>query len=137
MRSPLVHDPDGRPLDQIALTGLRVRGFHGVLASERRTGQDFLLDVVLHLDTRAAAAGDDLTATVDYGQVAVAVAGIVAGPPVQLIETLAERVALWCLEQPRVVVVDVVVHKPHAPVHGEFDDISVAVRRHRDGTGHR
>ena len=95
------------------------------------------MDVVLHLDTRAAAAGDDLTATVDYGRVAVAVAGIVAGPPVQLIETVADRVAAWCLEQPGVVAADVVVHKPHAPVHGRFDDISVSVRRRRDGVDPR
>ena len=67
-------------LDQIALRGLRVRGHHGVLESERRDGQEFLVDAVLWLDTAAAAAGDDLSLTVDYAALADRLAAIVAGP---------------------------------------------------------
>ena len=65
-----VLDDEGRPLDRVALRGLRVRGRHGVLAEETALGQVFVVDVVLHLDTRAAAAGDDLTRTVHYGELA-------------------------------------------------------------------
>src|SRR3954451_19703487 len=84
-------------MDEIALTGLRVRGFHGVLASEREQGQDFLVDAVLTVDTRGAAASDDPAKTVAYGVLAPRLAEVVAGEPVDLIETLACRLAEVCL----------------------------------------
>ena len=116
-------------MDEIALTGLRVRGFHGVLASERAEGQDFLVDAVLTVDTREAAATDDLNATVDYGVLATRLAEVVAGEPVDLIETLAARLADVCLSQPRVLAARVTVHKPSAPIPLPFSDVSVTVTR--------
>lgn len=126
-----VLDADGRPLDQVALRRLRVRGRHGVLEAERVLGQWFEVDVVLHLDIRAAAAVDDLTLTVDYGGLAERVAAVVSGEPFLLIETLAERIAQVALEPQPVVAADVVVHKPEAPVTVPFEDVSVSVRRWR------
>lgn len=118
-------------LDTIALRGLRVRGHHGVLPEERRDGQDFVLDAVLAVDVREAAAGDDLAATVDYGTLAARLADAVGRDPVDLIETLAERLAAICLEDPRVGVVELTVHKPQAPVGLPFTDVAVTVRRGR------
>ena len=115
--------------DRIALTGLRVRGHHGVLLSERHDGQDFVVDLVLHLDTREAARSDDLADTVDYGALAEQVAGVVRGEPVDLLETLASRVADLCLAHERVERVEVTVHKPQAPIAVAFDDVSVTVVR--------
>jgi dihydroneopterin aldolase len=128
---PPLLDPAGRVLDRIALTGLVVRGFHGVFEHERRQGQDFAVDVVLHLDTRPAAATDDLTRTVHYGELAVGLADVVRGDPVDLIETLAARLAERALADPRVVAADVTVHKPSAPIPETFADVAVAVRRVR------
>jgi dihydroneopterin aldolase len=116
-------------MDEIALTGLRVRGHHGVLPSERREGQDFLVDAVLTVDTREAAASDDLTATVDYGVLAQRLADVVAGEPVDLIETLAARLAEVCLSHPLVSAARVTVHKPSAPIPLPFTDVSVTVTR--------
>lgn len=127
-----VLDGAGRPLDRIVLSGIAAIGRHGVFDHERRDGQRFEVDVVLHVDTRAAAAGDDLSRTVDYGQLAVAVGEVIRGEPVQLIETLAARVAGVCLGQRRVIAVDVAVHKPQAPVAEQVRDIMVAIRRYRD-----
>ncbi len=115
--------------DRIALRGLRVRGFHGVLQGEREQGQDFLVDAVLHVDVREAAASDDLDDTVDYGTLALRLAEVVAGPPVDLLETLAERLARTCLQDPRVGTAEVTVHKPSAPVPLAFEDVSVTVVR--------
>ncbi len=115
--------------DRIALTGLRVRGHHGVLPEERRDGQDFVIDAVLHVDTRAAAASDDLTDTVDYGDLATRLAAVVAGEPVDLLETLAARLAEVCLDDDRVISAEVTVHKPGAPIPLSFTDVSVAVVR--------
>ena len=118
-------------LDQIALRGLRGYGYHGVLDSERRDGQEFGVDAVLWVDTAAAAASDDLSLTVDYAAMAGRLAAIVGGPPVRLIETLAERLADAALAEPLVREVEITVHKPHAPVGHPFDDIAVTIRRPR------
>ncbi|MCA1710789.1 MAG: dihydroneopterin aldolase [Actinobacteria bacterium] len=115
--------------DRITLTGLRVRGRHGVLAEERTNGQDFVVDAVLKLDTRAAAAGDDLAQTVDYGVLAGRLAAVVGGEPVDLLETLACRLAEVCLADPRVFEAEVTVHKPDAPIEVPFQDVSVTVVR--------
>ena len=118
-------------LDQIALRGLRGYGYHGVLDSERRDGQEFLVDAVLWLDTSAAAASDDLALTVDYAALADRLVALASGPPVRLIETLAQRLAAACLSDPLVQEVEITVHKPHAPVGHACDDIAVSIRRTR------
>ena len=118
-------------LDRVALRGLRGYGRHGVLPSERANGQPFLVDVELGLDTRRAAKSDDLTDTVDYAGLADRVVALVEGEPVNLIETLAERVAAMCLESGGVEQVQVTVHKPEAPVSVGFEDVSVTIMRSR------
>ncbi len=117
--------------DRLTITGLRVRGRHGVFEEERASGQDFVVDAVLWLDTSAAAAADDLTLTADYGAIAGRLAGIVAGEPVALIETLAARLAGECLTDAAVREVEITVHKPQAPVGVPVADIAVTVRRGR------
>ncbi|WP_344967044.1 dihydroneopterin aldolase [Streptosporangium fragile] len=117
--------------DRISLRGLRVRGRHGVLAAERELGQEFVVDVVLFLDTEPAAAGDDLTLTVHYGELAEDLARVVAGEPVNLIETLAQRLADVCLAREQVWSVEVSVHKPAAPIPLPFDDVVVTITRSR------
>jgi len=118
-------------LDEITLTGLTVFGYHGVFDHERRDGQEFTIDLTLHLPLRDAAASDDVTDTVHYGELADRVAAIVAAEPVNLIETLAERIADAALEDERVRQVAVTVHKPHAPIAQTFRDVSVTIRRGR------
>jgi 7,8-dihydroneopterin aldolase/epimerase/oxygenase len=121
----------GRPLDQITLRGLRVRGRHGVYEHERISGQEFVVDAVLSLDTLAAAATDELSRTVDYGALAAALAGVVSGEPVRLIETLADRLAQVCLAEPAVTEVEITVHKPQAPIPYAIDDVTVTIARRR------
>lgn len=118
-------------LDRISIVGLRQHGRHGVLPQERATGQDFIVDAVLWLDTRPAAAADSLGLTADYGQLAARLADIVAGEPVALIETLAARLAAACLIDRAVQAADVTVHKPQAPVAQQVADIAVTIRRSR------
>jgi dihydroneopterin aldolase len=120
--------------DRITLRGLRVFGYHGVLDAEREDGQEFIVDAVLWLDTTAAAATDDLELTANYAALADRLAAIVAGPPVRLIETLAQRLAeAATAAEPRADQVEITVHKPHAPVGHRFDDVSVTIRRRPDG----
>jgi dihydroneopterin aldolase len=117
--------------DRITLTGLRVRGHHGVFEHERRDGQDFLLDATLWLDLTQAAATDDLTTTVHYGELAEMAAAIIAGPPADLIETVAGRIADAIMADARVQATEVTIHKPSAPIPLTFADVSVTIRRSR------
>lgn len=116
-------------VDEITLTGLRVFGRHGVYDEERRVGQDFVIDVTLRLDTRRAAASDDVSDTVHYGEVAQQIAAIVGGEPVNLLETLAGRISDHLLSLEPVDSVRVTVHKPEAPIPLSFDDVSVTIER--------
>ena len=117
--------------DRIELHGLRVRGHHGVYEHERRDGQDFVVDVTVWLDLAPAAASDDLAQTLNYGDLARRTAAIVAGPPADLIETVAGRIADDVLTDARVQAVEVTVHKPQAPIPLDFADVAVVVHRTR------
>lgn len=120
-----------RPTDSIVLTGLRVRAHHGVFDFERADGQDFVVDVTAWLDLSVAAAGDDLGATVHYGELAEEVVAAVERDPVDLIETVAERVAATVLAHEPVDAVEVTVHKPQAPIAVPFADVAVRIVRSR------
>ena len=117
--------------DSITLTGLEVYAHHGVFDFERDAGQRFFIDATLHVDLSAAAAGDDLASTVHYGEFADAVVAAVAADPVDLIETVAERVAQLALGYPGVNRARVTVHKPDAPIQAPFADVAVTVDRVR------
>ncbi|ALX66304.1 dihydroneopterin aldolase [Microbacterium sp. XT11] len=118
-------------LDEIRLTGLTVFGRHGVYDHERGNGQEFTIDVTLRMPLHPAASSDDVADTVHYGELAERIAEIVSGDPVNLIETLAERVADAALADSRVREASVTVHKPHAPIPLTFADVSVTVHRTR------
>ena len=118
-------------LDRIVLRGVRARGHHGVYVFERSQGQDFVVDAVLEIDLSAAAASDDVADTVHYGELVERIVAIVGGPPVNLIETLAQRLAEACLADRRVQAVEVTVHKPSAPIPHPFADVAVTLRRVR------
>jgi dihydroneopterin aldolase len=117
--------------DRIVLRGLRAIGHHGVYAEERASGQPFVVDVVLEVDTSAAATSDDVADTVHYGELAARVVAVIEGEPVNLIEVLAQRIADVCLADDRVEAVEVTVHKPEAPVGVQFDDVAVSILRRR------
>ena len=117
--------------DRITLTGLRVRAHHGVFDFERVEGQEFVIDVSVAVDLAAAAASDELDRTVHYGELAEAVVAAVERDPVDLIETVAERVAAVALGFAAVDEVEVTVHKPQAPITVPFGDVAVTIVRSR------
>ena len=119
--------------DRITLTGIRATGYHGVYAHERREGQVFIADVALELSLAAAAQSDDVDDTVHYGEFADQVAAVLSGEPADLLETVAQRIADRALAYARVDAVEVTIHKPQAPIAVPFDDVSVTIRRAREG----
>lgn len=119
--------------DRITLTGIRATGYHGVYEHERREGQVFIADVVLELSLADAARSDDVADTVHYGEFADQVAAVLSGDPADLLETVAQRIADRALAYARVDAVEVTIHKPQAPIAVPFDDVSVTIRRAREG----
>jgi dihydroneopterin aldolase len=122
--------PPRRP-DTIAVRGLRAFARHGVYARERQQGQIFLADAVLEFNAAPAAATDDLTRTVNYAELAQRLHAVLAGEPVDLLETLAQRLAEVCLSYEQVEAVEITVHKPEADLGVPFDDVTVSIRRSR------
>jgi dihydroneopterin aldolase len=118
--------------DLITLRGVSAVGHHGVLDFERRDGQPFVVDAVLESDFAEAAASDDLAQTASYADIAERITQIVSGEPVNLIETLAVRIAEMILaEFAAIATAEVTVHKPKAPIAVPFDDVAVTVFRGR------
>jgi dihydroneopterin aldolase len=115
--------------DELTVLGIECFGHHGVFESERRDGQIFVIDLVLGLDTRPAARSDDLRDTVDYGSLVASVKYAVESAPVDLIETLAQRIADVCLLADRVEWCRVTVHKPDAPIEATFSDVVLTITR--------
>ena len=117
--------------DTIAIRGLTAYAHHGVYAFERRQGQTFRCDAVLEVDTAPAAQADDLERTVNYAELAQALYTALSTEPVDLLETLAQRLADVCLGYELVDAVEITVHKPEADLGVPFDDVTVTIRRER------
>lgn len=126
-------DESGTFYDELAVLGLECFGHHGVFDFERREGQTFVIDLALGIDTAPAAVSDDLRDTVDYGSLVISVKNAVENDPVDLIETLAQRIAGVCLSDARVHWARVTVHKPEAPIEATFTDVALTITRKREG----
>jgi 7,8-dihydroneopterin aldolase/epimerase/oxygenase len=117
--------------DRISLTGITAFGHHGVFDSERQQGQRFIVDVSCILDLSAAASSDDLGQAIDYGVLAQAVVADIEREPLNLIEALADRIAITCLRYDAIQCVEVTVHKPQAPMPVDVADVAVTLTRSR------
>jgi dihydroneopterin aldolase len=121
--------------DELSVTGIECFAHHGVFDFERREGQVFVVDLVLGIDTRPAAASDDLTDTVNYGTLVADVKAAVERDPVDLIETVAQRITEVCLLDTRVEWARVTLHKPDAPIDATYSDVALTITRTR-GNAH-
>ena len=119
--------------DRIELRGLTIHGRHGVMEHELANGQEFVVDITVWIDLADAATSDDLADTYDYAALAKLAADVVAGPARNLIEAVGGEIADQVMDDERVHAVEVVVHKPQAPIEQKFADVAVVVRRSRRG----
>lgn len=116
--------------DQIRVSGIKAFGYHGVLPHEAAEGQDFIVDLLITLDLRAASLSDNLHETINYADLAQIAHDNIVGERVQLIERLAGRIAEEIsATYSQITSVSVTVHKPYAPVTVDFEDISVTITR--------
>jgi len=115
-------------MDQIKVSGIEFWAHHGVLASEQEQGQRFLVDCTLFLDSSLCR--EDLTRTVHYGEAALAIIAFCQSRRYQLIETLANELAVHLLLQyPLLEELELCVHKPNAPIPVTFSNVTLTVRR--------
>lgn len=98
-------------MDRIALEGMVFSGRHGVRPAEREQAQEFTVAVKLDTDLLEAGLSDRVEDTVDYRRVYAIAKEVVEGESVQLIETLAQRIAERVLDLNRVAAVSVRVAK--------------------------
>lgn len=118
-------------MDRITLTGVGVVGYHGVLDSEKQSGQPFFVDITMFTDFQRASESDDVENTVNYAEVAELIRDVITGDSLDLIETLAENIAQAVLTRFPLEAVELTVHKPKAPIEVTFSDVSVTVFRER------
>lgn len=111
----------------ISLRGVSATGHHGVFEFERREGQTFVVDVDVRIERPVVA--DDVATTLDYGALATAIVADISSDPLDLIESLADRIAATCLAPPLAREASVTVHKPQAPITVPFTDAFVRVVR--------
>ena len=115
---------------RIALHGIEVRGYHGVLDDERREGQRFLFDVELELGEEAART-DRIEDAVDYRDVAAAVREVSDARAHHLLESLVIAVADELLARFPVTAVRVAVHKPDLRLDPPAERAVVSVEHRR------
>jgi len=119
---------------KITITGLRVFAYHGVFDFERQNGQDFYIDATIWIDGDKAAFTDDLNNTAHYGDLAKGLVELTKNDPVDLLETLAQRLLDYALNfgGGKVLKAKITVHKPGAPLPYEFEDVSITVKAKRE-----
>jgi dihydroneopterin aldolase len=115
----------------IHLSGLEVFAHHGVFPEERTNGQLFVVDLDVEFDAGPAAESDDVSDTLNYAELAQTVHDVVAGDPVNLLETLAARVLRSVFAFPTAQHATVTIHKPEAPMPVNVAGVSVTLSGHR------
>ncbi len=122
--------------DRVFVAGLALHAYHGVMQHEAKVGQTFKLDLTVELDLTEASRSDKLAHTVDYDRVVAVASRAFCAKRYRLVEAAAGAVAAAVLEHfPKVISVDVTVHKPHAPIAATFADVGVSVWRARSRNG--
>ena len=118
---------------KIRIRGLRVYGYHGVMEHERDEGQYFIVDATIKVDAQRASSTDDISNTVSYAEIAQLIAENVRNNPVNLLETLSQRLANEVLAAagPWAQKVKITVSKPDAPIDLYFETVSVTAKAKR------
>lgn len=118
---------------KILIKGLRVYGYHGVMEHERDEGQYFIIDAAIKVDAKRASSTDDISNTVSYAEIAQLIAENVRNNPVNLLETLSQRIAdeVLIASGPWAKSVKITVSKPDAPIDLYFDTVAVTAKAKR------
>ncbi|MDR2897164.1 MAG: dihydroneopterin aldolase [Propionibacteriaceae bacterium] len=115
-------------LDRLSVDGIELFAQHGVFEHERLNGQTFVVDLAWWIDTEAAGRSDDLDATINYALLTEVAARAFAQPVVDLIETAGWRLAQALFDAFPMDYLELVIHKPEAPLVVAFKDVNLRLR---------
>lgn len=119
--------------DRIFLNGMEFFGYHGVLDSEKKLGQRFVVDITINTDLEQAIKTDCLDNTVNYSIVYELTKTVVEGKRRMLIESVASEIAEILMDRfPKIKEIEVTIHKPAAPINGVFRDVGVVIKRKQE-----
>lgn len=117
-------------MDQIFIEGLQVYGYHGVYEQEKNDGQMFLVDCVIETSFAEAVHSDDLSNTVDYGNVCLFIKKYFTEKSYDLLETAAHELATALMYAfPGIQALQLKITKPNAPIPMEFFGVGVMVKK--------
>ena len=101
-------------MDKVFIKGLSIQTTIGFYQWEKEIKQTLIIDVVMGWDTAKAAANDELEKTLDYAEISEEIARFSNENPVDLIETLAERLAQHLMSHYKIPWLNLKVGKPGA-----------------------
>ena len=116
-------------MDKITLKNMVFYAYHGTESHEQKGGQKFQIDVEMSLDLSKAIESDSLEDTVSYPDVYTLIKGVVQKEQFNLIESLANAIALAILENFHVGEVTVRIRKPGAIIGGILDYPEIEITR--------
>lgn len=102
----------------VGLQEMPFYAYHGVYPEENTLGQDYIVDALVQLDIRPAAATDDVSQTIDYKDLYALVQQSMQQPR-KLLETLAVQLCQAMLQAfPKAEAARVCIRKAQPPIGG-------------------
>jgi dihydroneopterin aldolase len=119
-------------MDKIIIEELEVYAYHGVAPEEKALGQMFIISVEVTADLKAAARADELSYTINYGNLCADIEKVLTFRKYELIEAAAMAVIERILDNyPVVMSVKVLLKKPWAPLGRHLKYVAVEMERRR------
>ena len=115
--------------DAIEIRGLRAKTHIGVTPEEREQLQEIVVDITLEADLRTPGASDDLGDTVDYSRATAIAAEVIESTTPNLLEHLADQIAVALLDLEGVRAVIVEIAKDPPPVVENVKNVAVRIER--------
>lgn len=101
-------------MDKVFIKGLSIQTTIGFFEWEKQIKQTLVIDLAMGWNTAKAAENDELAKTLDYADISVAIERFANDNPVDLIETLAERLASYLMNQYSIPWLKLSIGKPGA-----------------------
>lgn len=115
--------------DQIKINDMRFHAFHGHLPVERKTGNTFIVDLILNVDLNKSGLSDKLEDTVNYVEVMEIVTSEMDIPS-DLIEHVAERIATRLKKELTLIKsLEITVKKEKPPLYFDLQGVEVCLKR--------
>lgn len=119
-------------MDKVFIKGLSIQTTIGFFQWEKEIKQTLVIDLAMGWNTANAALNDELAKTLDYADISVAIERFANDNPVDLIETLAERLASYLMTQYHIPWLKLSIGKPGA-VHNA-QTVGVEIERGKKST---